>query len=101
MNYKFNRAGSLSGHAFTLNGLAGLRDKVRQIESGSGISAGYNGCEQLGATLPAEEETMVSKKYFEGAGWYLTSFDGSAERFDTEAEALIAYIEDRTETRNV
>jgi hypothetical protein len=101
MNYRFNRAGSLSGHAFTLNGLAGLREKVRQIESGSGISAGYNGCEQLGATRPADDETGVPASDFEGAGWYLTKFDGGADRFDTEAEALVAYIEERTETRNV
>lgn len=44
---------------------------------------------------------MVAKSDYEGAGWYVTSFDGSAERFDTEAEALVAYIEDRTETRSV
>ena len=95
----FEHRGSLSGkHAFTLNGLDGLRDKVRSIESGSGISAGYNDCNEIKTAAQAEENSIED---FDGAGWYLSKFDGSSDRFDTEAEALVAYIEERTETRNV
>jgi hypothetical protein len=98
--YSFKYRGALSGkHAFTLAGIDELRRKVRQVESGSGISAGINGIEQLGETRPDDDATAVSAEDFKGAGWYLTHFDGSAERYDTEAEALVAYIEDRTETR--
>lgn len=98
--YSFKYRGALNGkHAFTLSGIDGLRSKVRQIESNSGISAGVNGIEELGAVRPEDDATGVSAADFDGAGWYTTDFDGSAERYDTEAEALVAYIEDRTETR--
>jgi hypothetical protein len=102
MKYKFEHRGSLTGkHAFTLNGLDGLRDKVRQIESGSGISAGANGVEELGDARPEDDATCVGASDFAGRGWYVTNFDGSAERYDTEPDALVAYLEDRTETRQI
>lgn len=63
--YKFNSAGSLSGHAFTLEGIDGLRNKVRQIKSWSGISSGCNDIEQLGAVKPDEDSTGVSAADFD------------------------------------
>lgn len=97
--YSFKHRGALNGkHAFTLTGIDGLRSKVRQIQSCSGISAGVNGIEELGVTRPEDDATSVSATDFAGPGWYLTNFDGSAERYDTEVEALVAYIEERTET---
>jgi hypothetical protein len=98
--YSFKYRGSLSGHAFTLVGLDGLMEKVEQIEARSGISAGANGIERHHtADRPADEETAVSAADWQGEGWYVTYFDGHADWFSDQIDALVSYIEERTETR--
>lgn len=96
--YSFRHHGRISGPAFTLDGLDGLRAKVRNLDATSGISCGAVDIEHLTAA-PIYDESLVHPADYTSPGWYLCYFSSEAVRYDDEADALVAFIEDRTETR--
>lgn len=100
-NYSFKYRGSLNGqHAFTLTGLDELMAKVDHLERRGGISAMATGIEQHEtAERPADDETGVCAADWNGAGHYVVFFDGHADWYDDKIEAMVAFIEYRTETR--
>lgn len=96
----FIYTGILNGKtAFEIDDLDGLRRKVNQINSRAGISEGAQSVEQLGETRPKDDETGVSSADYAGPGYYVTYFDGHAQKFSCEQDALVEIIEERCEVR--
>lgn len=105
--YVFNFRGNLEGrHAFTIIGETDLKRKIRQIDSGAGQSAGACQIEKHDGApvyddVQDRNNTSMNRGEYVKPGWYVVFFAGHADWYANEVDAMIAFIEDRTETRLV